>query len=201
MQARGGVPPVEQGEGDSTVGVFVRASDAVACALGLQRAMSSNPWPERVDLRVRVALHTGEAVMRDARSYTGPSIHRCARLRAIGHGGQTLLSRSTYELVPGGLPDGSACVLPEIERRLLEQGKRGTFLDLFYSHRSRPSQVFTPPRLLGATARLLARHGCDRPALLREVGTLLAEDLQRKRLNREPVYAVGEPARLARLQP
>src|SRR6202050_4476798 len=106
MQARGGVLPEEQGEGDSAVGVFVRASDAVACALDLQLALRSEPWPEGVDLRVRVALHTGEAVLRDARNYTGPSIHRCARLRAIGHGGQMLLSRSTYELVAGALPDG-----------------------------------------------------------------------------------------------
>ncbi len=106
IRARGGVLPEEQGEGDSAVGVFVRASDAVVCALDLQRALKSEPWPEGVDLRVRVALHTGEAVLRDARNYTGPSIHRCARLRAVGHGGQTLLSRSTYELVAGGLPDG-----------------------------------------------------------------------------------------------
>ncbi len=105
MRARGGVLPEEQGEGDSAVGVFVRASDAVACALDLQRALRSEPWPEGLDLRVRVALHTGEAVLRDARNYTGPSIHRCARLRAIGHGSQTLLSRSTYELVAGGLPE------------------------------------------------------------------------------------------------
>jgi hypothetical protein len=81
-----------------------------------------------------------------------------------------------------GKAGSTPAVVPEIERRLLEQGKIGTFLDLFYSHRSRPSQVFTPPRLLGATARLLARPGCDRRALLGEVGTLLAEDFQRKRL-------------------
>src|ERR1700677_3888202 len=106
MQARGGELPGEQGEGDSAGGVFVRGWDAGACARGLQRAVGSEPWPEGVDLRVRVALHTGEAVLRDARNYTGPSIHRCARLRAIGHGSPTLLSRSTYELVAGGLPDG-----------------------------------------------------------------------------------------------
>ncbi|MGO9489721.1 MAG: ATP-binding protein, partial [Solirubrobacteraceae bacterium] len=106
VQAHGGVLPEEQGEGDSAVGVFVRGSDAVACALDLQRALRAEPWPEGVELRVRVALHTGEAVLRDARNYTGPSIHRCARLRAIGHGGQTLLSRSTYELVADSLPDG-----------------------------------------------------------------------------------------------
>jgi 2-polyprenyl-6-methoxyphenol hydroxylase-like FAD-dependent oxidoreductase len=92
-----------------------------------------------------------------------------------------------------GKAGSTPAVVPEIERRLLEQGKIGTFLDLFYSHRSRPSQVFTPPRLLGATARLLARRGYDRRALLGEVGTLLAEDFQRKRLNRKPVYAAGPP--------
>src|SRR5580698_1083534 len=46
MRARGGVLPEEQGEGDSAVGVFLRASDAVACALDLQRTLSSEPWPE-----------------------------------------------------------------------------------------------------------------------------------------------------------
>jgi hypothetical protein len=44
---------------------------------------------------------------------------------------------------------------------------------------------------LGATARLLARPGCDRRALLREVGKLMVEDLRRQRLNRKPVYAAG----------
>ncbi len=106
VQAHGGVLPEEQGEGDSAVGVFVRGSDAVACALDLQRALRGEPWPEGVDVRVRAALHTGEAVLRDAHNYTGASIHRCARLRAIGYGGQTLLSRSTYELVADSLPDG-----------------------------------------------------------------------------------------------
>jgi 2-polyprenyl-6-methoxyphenol hydroxylase-like FAD-dependent oxidoreductase len=93
-----------------------------------------------------------------------------------------------------GKAGSTPAVVFEMERRLLEQGKIGTFLDLFYSHRSRPSQVFTPPRLLGATARLLARRGCNRRALLGEVVTLLAEDMQRKRLNRKPVYAAGAPA-------
>jgi hypothetical protein len=49
--------------------------------------------------------------------------------------------------------------------------------------------VLTPPRLLGATGRLLARRGCDRRALLREVGALIAADAHRKRLNRWPMYA------------
>ena len=84
-------------------------------------------------------------------------------------------------------------VLPEMQRRLLGQGKIDMVTDLF-THRSRPSQVITPPRLLGATGRLLARPGCERRKLLREVGTLIAEDVRRKRLNRRPVYATADTA-------
>jgi hypothetical protein len=78
-------------------------------------------------------------------------------------------------------------VLPEIAQRLYERGKLDSFLDLF-NHRSAPSKVLTPPRLAGATARLLARGGCDRRALLGEVGALIAEDVRRKRLARHPHY-------------
>jgi 2-polyprenyl-6-methoxyphenol hydroxylase-like FAD-dependent oxidoreductase len=78
-------------------------------------------------------------------------------------------------------------VLPEVVRRLYERGKVDSFNDLF-NHRSVPSQVLTPPRLLAATARLLARGGCDRRALLGEVGGLIAQDARRKRLARHPHY-------------
>jgi flavin-dependent dehydrogenase len=88
-------------------------------------------------------------------------------------------------------------VVPEIGRRLLAQGKIDLFLDLF-SHRSSPSKVLTPPRLLGATGRLLARRGCERRPLLREVGALIAEDARRKRLNRRPAYAAADGATRAR---
>jgi 2-polyprenyl-6-methoxyphenol hydroxylase-like FAD-dependent oxidoreductase len=78
--------------------------------------------------------------------------------------------------------------LPELMRRLQAQGKIELFFDLF-THRARPSQVLTPPRMLGATGRLLARRGCDRRALLGEVRSLIAADAHRKRLNRRPAYA------------
>src|SRR3954471_17153313 len=54
----GGVRPVEQGEGDSVVGAFSRASDAVAAALDVQRAFAQEPWPAGGEVRVRMALHT-----------------------------------------------------------------------------------------------------------------------------------------------
>jgi flavin-dependent dehydrogenase len=82
-------------------------------------------------------------------------------------------------------------VLPEIAQHLYRRGQLDSFIDLL-NHRSVPSQVLTPPRLAGATARLLARRGCDRRALLAEVGALIAADSRRKRLARHPRYA---PAR------
>ena len=78
-------------------------------------------------------------------------------------------------------------VLPEIAQRLLDQGKIDSFTDLL-NHRSTPSKVLTPPRILAATGRLLARRGCDRRALLGEVGGLIAQDVRRKRLARHPDY-------------
>jgi predicted ATPase/DNA-binding CsgD family transcriptional regulator len=104
--AHRGVRPVEQGEGDSVVAAFARAGDAVRAALDAQVGLTAEPWPESVDLRVRMALHTGDAQLRDEGNYFGAAVIRCARLRAIGHGSQVLLSRATCDLVADGLPDG-----------------------------------------------------------------------------------------------
>jgi 2-polyprenyl-6-methoxyphenol hydroxylase-like FAD-dependent oxidoreductase len=76
----------------------------------------------------------------------------------------------------------------EIVKRILARGKIDTATDLF-NHRSRPSQVLTPQRLLGATGRLLARPGSNRREILGEVAALVAENLQRRRLDRWPRYA------------
>jgi predicted ATPase/class 3 adenylate cyclase/DNA-binding CsgD family transcriptional regulator len=92
-----GVRPVEQGEGDSFVAAFARASDAVAAALEMQRAPLA-------PIRLRIGLHTGEIQLRDEGNYAGPTINRTARLRDLGHGGQTLLSGATEAMVLDGLP-------------------------------------------------------------------------------------------------
>src|SRR6185436_17283545 len=93
------VRPVEQGEGDSFVLAFARASDAVACALELQLAPLA-------PLRLRVGVHTGEVQLRDEANYMGPTINRTARLRDLAHGGQTVLSGVTFEMMAERLPDG-----------------------------------------------------------------------------------------------
>jgi class 3 adenylate cyclase len=108
VTAHHGVRPVEQGEGDSVVGAFARASDAVAAALAAQRALVSEAWPEGGHLRVRMAVHTGEAELRGEGNYFGPAVIRCARLRAIAHGGQVLVSQASADLVVDRLPDGAS---------------------------------------------------------------------------------------------
>lgn len=106
VERHGGRLPKAQGEGDSAFAVFVRAAEAVECALAFQRALAAEPWPEGASLRVRMALHTGQAEFRQG-DYYGPAVNRCARLRALAHGGQTLLSQATAELVREALPEGA----------------------------------------------------------------------------------------------
>jgi predicted ATPase/class 3 adenylate cyclase/DNA-binding CsgD family transcriptional regulator len=98
IATHGGVRPVEQGEGDSFVAAFARASDAVACALELQRAPLA-------PIRLRIGIHSGEIQLRDEGNYAGPTINRTARLRDLGHGGQTLLSGVTEALVLDRFPE------------------------------------------------------------------------------------------------
>jgi predicted ATPase/class 3 adenylate cyclase len=92
-----------RGEGDSRFAVFVRASDAIVAAAGIQRALHDEPWPLPVPLRVRIAVHTGEVDLRGG-DYYGTSVNRCARVRELGRGGQVLVSRATQALVRDQLP-------------------------------------------------------------------------------------------------
>ncbi|MCY7298156.1 MAG: hypothetical protein LH616_02960, partial [Ilumatobacteraceae bacterium] len=104
IAAAGGVRPVEQGEGDSVVGAFSRATDCVTAATMAQRLLAAHEWPDGAVLRVRMAIHTGEAQLRDEGNYFGQAIIRCARLRSCGVGGQVLLSQTSADLVLDRLP-------------------------------------------------------------------------------------------------
>ena len=70
----------------------------------LSSAFVSEPWPEGAELRVRMAVHTGEAQLRDHGYYLGQALNRGARIRAAGHGGQVLVSATTAALVADRLP-------------------------------------------------------------------------------------------------
>jgi predicted ATPase/class 3 adenylate cyclase len=108
-------------QGDSFFAVFRMASDAVAAALAAQRALAAQAWPAAGAVRVRIGLHTGEAIARGDH-YVGQEIHRASRICDAGHGGQIVVSQTTAELVRDGLPDG-ASLAPLGDYRLKDLGQ------------------------------------------------------------------------------
>lgn len=84
--------------GDAFCASFHTARDAVAAACSAQALIAGEAWPEPVSLRVRMAIHTGAAIVRED-DYFGPTLNRLARLLSSGHGGQILVSGVTRELL------------------------------------------------------------------------------------------------------
>src|SRR5215831_9581324 len=79
-------------QGDAFFVAFARANDALAAAREGQQALAEGP------IRVRMGVHTGEPMVTEE-GYVGMDVHRAARIAAVGHGGQVLLSQSTRALV------------------------------------------------------------------------------------------------------
>ncbi len=112
--------------GDGLLATFERPEAAVEAALAGQRALGAQAWPTTEPLRVRMAIHAGAAQARDG-DFFGPTLNRTARLLAIGHGGQILVSAAAAALIADDLPVGST---------LLDRGEH-RLRDL-----SRPEHVF-----------------------------------------------------------
>jgi predicted ATPase/class 3 adenylate cyclase len=87
-------------EGDSFFAAFRSAPSAVGATVAAQRELAAHAWPEGVEVRVRMGLHTGEGML-GGDNYMGLDVHRAARIAAAGHGGQVLLSEATRSLVEG----------------------------------------------------------------------------------------------------
>ena len=93
-------------QGDAFFVAFARATDAVAAAAAIQRALVEHSWPSGTSVRVRIGLHTGEPML-TADGYIGMDVHHAARIMSAGHGGQILLSPTTRQLVEQHLPAGT----------------------------------------------------------------------------------------------
>ena len=154
-----GFRPLEQGEGDSFVVAFVRAMDAVTAAVDLQRVLAGTR------LRIRMALHTGDLQLRDDTTYFGPAFHRAARLRELAHGGQVLLTGTTYGIVADALPGGVELVdlglvplrdldRPERAYQLAAPGLERTFPPLRIRASLRADLPVQPSPLLGRAEEL-----------------------------------------------
>ena len=95
--------------GDAFCAAFTHPSDALAAMLDAQQKVAAEDFAAVDGLRVRVALHTGSADERDG-DYFGPALNRVARLLAVGHGGQVLMSGVTRDLAYDSLPKGATLV-------------------------------------------------------------------------------------------
>ncbi len=108
--------------GDASFIAFTRATEAVNSAIEAQNALAAHQWPQEVRVRVRMGLHTGEALIsrgeivsgadlpggneKKRPNYIGMDVHRAARIASAGYGGQVLLSQTTRDLVYQDLPEG-----------------------------------------------------------------------------------------------
>jgi predicted ATPase/class 3 adenylate cyclase len=85
-------------QGDAFFVAFAGAKQAVLCAVDIQRALAGHEWPAGAPVRVRIGVHTGNAVPVHG-VYTGLAVHRAARIAAAARGGQVLVSQATQTII------------------------------------------------------------------------------------------------------
>ena len=95
--------------GDAFCAAFHTPRKGLQAALAAQRALNKEPWRETGPLKVRMALHTGAVEvqpgeMTSGEYVSGITLSRAARILSAAHGGQILLTQTTYDLVRDGLP-------------------------------------------------------------------------------------------------
>jgi class 3 adenylate cyclase len=90
---------------DEYFAVFERAPAAIEAAVAIQRALGKRAWPEDVDVRLRVGIHSGRPTLTDV-GYIGLAVHTTARVCSAAHGGQIVTSSNTRAAAGTSLPAG-----------------------------------------------------------------------------------------------
>lgn len=104
IEGNGGV--VFRFVGDAIYAAFPTAPQALSAAVHGQRELACAEWNELDALRVRMGIHTGEAIPNEAGDYDSHTMNRVARVMSAGHGGQILLSDVSAKLCERNLPEG-----------------------------------------------------------------------------------------------
>jgi predicted ATPase/class 3 adenylate cyclase len=107
-------------QGDAIFAAFAKATDATAAAIAAQQALQAHDWPDDMQVRIRLGLHSGEAIAHGD-NYVGKEVHRAARICDVGHGGQILLSARTAGLVRDDLA-ADISLIDMGEHRLKDMG-------------------------------------------------------------------------------
>jgi predicted ATPase/class 3 adenylate cyclase len=161
-------------QGDAFFAVFSSASACAAAAIEVQLAFMSHAWPAGETVRVRMGIHSGEA-SESAVGLVGLDIHRAARIAAVAHGGQVVLSASTAALLRDRLPDGA-------------------FLQDLGSHRlkdlGRPEQIFQL-EADGLPAEFPPLRSLDNPRLLNNLPAQVSRFIGRDAVLAEVRHLIG----------
>ena len=168
-------------QGDGFFAVFTSPSASAAALVEMQLALARHEWPGREQVRVRMGVHCGEA-SRTATGLVGFDIHRAARVAAVAHGGQVLMSSSAAVLVRHSLPEG-ASLLDLGPHRLKDLG--------------RPEQIYQL-RAEGLQADFPPLRSLDNPALANNLPAQWASFVGRDREVSE-VKGLVETSRLVTL--
>ena len=153
----------------------------MAAAVEAQRALYAEAWPELARIRVRIALHTGTAELRDG-DYFGATLNRAARLLALGHGGQSILSKATHDLCRGPLP-GETTLVSLGEHGLRDLSRRETVFQICHPDLPR---VFPPLKTLTSLrTKACRRSRCSRSSIMSgdEENEYFADGLAEELLN------------------
>ncbi len=81
--------------GDGVLAVF-NEGEPLRCSIEILRRIGEEDWQDLGELRVRVALHIGEAE-KHGDDYLGPALNRTAKLLDIGWGGQIVLTQAIVD--------------------------------------------------------------------------------------------------------
>ena len=133
--------------GDGFFAVFSSPRACAAAVLDMQQAIEAHAWPAGEHVRVRMGIHTGEA-SETATGLVGLDVHRAARLAAVAHGGQVLVSETAAPLVRDSLPPGAALTDLGVHR-LKDLGRPE---HVFQLHAAGLRAEFPPLRSLGSAA-------------------------------------------------
>ena len=96
--AHGGT--VVETQGDGSMLAFSSARQGVTCAIAIQREMQQAFDDHLPTIRVRIGVHTGDA-LQDADHFYGTSVHYAARVASEADGGEVLVSSVVRELLSG----------------------------------------------------------------------------------------------------
>ncbi len=133
---------------DELFAVFERPPAAIEAAVAIQRELGDRAWAERVEVRLRVGIHSGRPTLTDD-GYIGLPVHATARLCSAAHGGQIVVSGATRAVIGTSAPSGVRFRrlgrhrlpgLPEAETlfQVLARGLRADFPPPRIQRRARP---------------------------------------------------------------